>query len=108
MKGSAKIEIPNFYTYSKNRAEKNGGGISTSIANKESSKTLKIKEGIDDKEYIITRHDQFTNPINLINIYGMNECRQSREKIVDFWDTIVRANCCGGSKYSCWFIESRK
>ena len=89
MKGSAKLEIPGFSTYAKNRVNRNGGGISTCVTEREVSHTVKIKEGHNEHEFIITRHEQFATPINIINIYGMNECRSAKNEIEEFWNTII-------------------
>ena len=45
--------------------------------------------GVENNEFIITRHSQFSTAINVINIYGNQECRSSREEIVKNWNDIV-------------------
>ena len=65
------------------------GGIATSINYKESMHALKVKEGENDKEYLITRHGQFVTPINIINIYGEQESRSNKDDILDRWNSIV-------------------
>ena len=54
------------------------GGISTSVKNQDAMHTLKVKEGIEDDEYLITRHSQFVIPINVVNIYGEQEGRMEK------------------------------
>ena len=70
-----------FNSYVKNRVDKSGGGIATLISEKDAPYSIKIKGGENDKEYLITRHDQCQTPVNIINIYGMNECRTTKNKI---------------------------
>ena len=89
MKGSNKPEVPGYYAFNKNRKGKNGGGVCTLIKESEKGNTLKVKEGKDGKEFIVTRHSQFLVPINVINIYGEQECRTSKEKIKENWDEIL-------------------
>ena len=38
----------------------------------------------------LSRHSQFENAINVINIYGSQECRTSKEKIQDNWVSFYR------------------
>ena len=53
------------------------GGVATAIRKDEAG------------EFIITRHAQFVNQINIINIYGMQEGRNSRDDIADSWNVIL-------------------
>ena len=46
------------------------GGVATYVAKQDHKETLKINEGTEDNEYIVTRHSQFRKPINIINVYG--------------------------------------
>ena len=64
------------------------GGIATSIKSIYASNALKVAEG-ESQEYIITRPRQFDPVINVINLYGTQESRQSIEEIKDCWDTIL-------------------
>ena len=49
------------------------GGVSFSGKSCEYKDTVKIKEGQDNDEYLITRHSQFQTPINIISLYGEQE-----------------------------------
>ena len=40
-------------------------------------------------EFIITRHAQFSSPINVMNIYGMQEGRNTNVEIEDRWNVIL-------------------
>ena len=51
--------------------------------------TLKTSEGDDSQEHIVTRHDKFIVPINIINIYGEQECRVAKDKIESNWLKIL-------------------
>ena len=50
--------------------------------------TLKLTEGDDDLEMIVTRHSQFQTPINIINLYGAVESRSTNEKINERWNRV--------------------
>ena len=66
------------------------GGVATAIRKDEAGYVLKIAEGNEHTdEFIITRHAQFVQPINIINIYGMQEGRNSKEKIEEGWKVIL-------------------
>ena len=65
------------------------GGISTSVKNQDAMHTLKVKEGIEDDEYLITRHSQFVIPINVVNIYGEQEGRMDKDDILNCWNRIM-------------------
>ena len=81
LKNNRTLKIPGFTCFNKNRQGTNGGGIATWVKKKDTINTLKVFEGKDDEEEIITRHGQFAVPIIVINIYGSQECRTSREKV---------------------------
>ena len=65
-----KLNVPGFLSYNKNRQKESMGGVATCIKNDEKAFALKIDEGEGKDEFIITRHNQFFKPINVVNIYG--------------------------------------
>ena len=89
MKGSSKADVPGYTVYNKNRTFSGGGGIATYVREDERNTTLKVKEGTNENEFLITRHDQFVKPINVINFYGKLECRNKKEVIESEWANIV-------------------
>ena len=66
------------------------GGIATAVDIKEAKHALKVVEGENDNEYLITRHGQFVTPINMMNIYGQQEGTSSKDDIRRRWDNIMR------------------
>ena len=54
--GRRKVDIPGYVTYTRNRIDKASGGISTSVIDKDSAKCVRVDEGNDDNEFILTRH----------------------------------------------------
>ena len=56
LKGKLKVKVPNFFSYNKNRDKnKNKGGVSTVVANHLKHSTMKVTEGKEEDEYIVTR-----------------------------------------------------
>ena len=78
-----------YQTYNRNRINKACGGISTSVAIKDAHDCVRLEEGKDANEYILTRHSQFEKPINVLNIYGNQECRMSNDEIDKQWNEIL-------------------
>ena len=54
--------------------------ISTSINDKWRNYTVNVREGTEDDEYLITRLDNFSPAICVINCYGEQEGRVGKEK----------------------------
>lgn len=65
------------------------GGVSISVKNSEYKDTVKIKEGLNDDEFLVTRHSQFKIPMNIIAVYGEQECRCPKKDIEERWARIV-------------------
>ena len=84
-----RINIEGYEPFQRNRIGKGGGGIATLVKKCHSSDTIKIKEGVDQDEYIVTKHDNFAIPINIINVYGEAESRASKQEIEDRWYRII-------------------
>ena len=78
LKGNRKLKIEGFTSYNRNRQVGNMGGVATCIDNKEASNVLKVAEGANDDEYVITRHGQFRTPINIVYVYGEIESRSTK------------------------------
>ena len=64
------------------------GGISTSIRKDENQFCLKVDEGENHDEFLITRHCQFLKPINIFNVYGEQESRNKNYEIEERWSRI--------------------
>ena len=89
LKGNRKMKIEGYTSYNRNRLNANMGGVATCVAVREASNVLKVAEGVNDDEYIITRHGQFRTPINIVNIYGETESRSTKNDIKERWDRIL-------------------
>ena len=84
-----KVTIPGYVSYTRNRIDKASGGISTSVIDNDSSTCVRVEEGNGDNEFIVTRHSQFKVPINVVNIYGQQECRMSKDNVERHWNEIL-------------------
>ena len=84
LKGKLKVKVPGYFSYNKNR-EKYKGGVATVIANHLKHNTMKVAEGEDEDEYIITRLDITVPAINVVNIYGSQEGRTEKEEVEKSW-----------------------
>ena len=89
LKNKQKLKIPGFNSYTRNRVNQQGGGVSTSIVEAEKQSAVKVTDGDNSNEFIVTRHGQFKRPINIINVYGEIENRTNNDNIFDKWQKIV-------------------
>ena len=90
LKGKRNVKIKNYFSYAKNRT-KAKGGVATVIGNHLRQNTVKVAEGKEDTdEYIIVRLDHVVPAVNLVNIYGSQECRTSNDDILDGWSRLVK------------------
>ena len=89
LKNNNKMKIDGFNTYSRNRQNEHMGGVATAIKSNEAHNTVKVSEGVDKDEYIVTRHGQFQVPINIINVYGEIESRNSNQTVQERWERIL-------------------
>ena len=85
LNGKKKISLPGFTTFCKNRDSIDGGGVATCVRDTLMKDTIKMFDCNEYDEIMITRHSQFQPAINIINMYGMQECRNSKEKIFEGW-----------------------
>lgn len=90
LKKSKELKLKGYKSYNRNRINGHMGGIATSVIDEESGNTLKVTEGKEDNEFLITRHNQFLKPINIINVYGDVESRTPKEVIDAKWDEILQ------------------
>ena len=87
-KGNRKVKVAGYKCLNKNRVQSKGGGVATCIVNADSKFVLKVKEG-KENEMLVMRHCQFIPPINIINIYGEQECRTTKNQIEEKWNEVL-------------------
>ena len=89
LNGKLKVKVPGYFSFNKNR-EKYKGGVSTVIANHLKHSALKVKEGEDDDEYIITGFDNTIPALNIVNVYGSQESKTNNDEIEKSWYRLMR------------------
>ena len=66
------------------------GGVATAVIDDEKHTTLKIIEGENKDEFIVSRHGQFQRAVNVINYCGEQESRTDKSKIVEKWARLTK------------------
>ena len=61
------------------------GGVATAVANDLKQHWVKVTEGENDDEFLVTRLDHVYPPINIVNVYGGQETRMTRKEVHDAW-----------------------
>ena len=89
MTGNKKPELYGYFSYARNRPDKSMSGVATCVSYKELGNTISMKYSEGNQEFIITRHGQFSIPINIINIYGEQESRTGNDEVENRWNIIV-------------------
>merc|ERR1711954_38182 len=87
-KFNKKVNLPGYQSYTRNRTEKSQGGIATLVVDSDFSDCLKVSEGKDINEFIVTRHSEFNIPINIIHVYGQQQGRTPVNVLSDHWNEI--------------------
>ena len=93
LKGKRKVIVPNYFSYCKNH-DKHMGGVATLVSQSLRPHTVRVAEGRKGDEYIITRLDHISPPINIINIYGDQEKADKeigrKEKVLESWNRLLQ------------------
>ena len=79
-----------YKSFSRSRVNGAMGGVATSVIESDAKDTLKVTEGKNSNEFLITRHGQFVIPLNIINVYGDVESRTAKEVTDEKWDEIIQ------------------
>ena len=90
LRKNKKLNIEGYECFNKNRINGHMGGVATLVAEKDYSEALKMIEGLEGYEYIVTKHCQIKVPINIINIYGDIESRTPVDVIDNKWEEILK------------------
>ena len=83
--GNMKVSIPEYTSWSRNRTEKGGVGIATSVANKYKDCAVGAGQGEDEDKYLITRINCFSPALCVINCYG-EQRKAKKEDIERSWE----------------------
>ena len=86
--GNMKVSLdPTYVSWTRNRTEKGGGGISTAVSKKYSDTAVGAGEGDKDEEYLIVRIEAFSPALNVVNSYG-EQRKGNKEDVEKKWDTL--------------------
>ena len=89
--GNNQIKIKGYHTSLMNRKNfKKMGGVCTAVRTEWKSHTVKISEGKNENEYLVTRLDNIKPAVNIINVYGKIEDRMEDLEILESWGEIKR------------------
>ena len=90
--GKHTIKQKNYMSFCKNRDDlKEGGGVATLIAEYLRPDTVKVSEGKDGDEYVITRLEHVIPAVNVINVYGNIESRAGgKDNILERWMRLMK------------------
>ena len=83
--GNNIVNIKGYKSFSRNRCNKQMGGVSVSVDPKNEPFTVKIKVGEGDDEFLIVKNDRFDPPINIMSVYGETESRTTKGEIYEKW-----------------------
>ena len=75
-------------SWTRNRREQGGGGISTSVARRHQDEVVGAGEG-EQEEFIITRVEAFSPALNIVNCYG-EQRKTGKEEVEDKWRRLVK------------------
>ena len=90
MLGRSKVDLKPFTSWSKNRTEKGGGGITTAVSPHLAHSAVGVGEGEQGDEYLVTRLEAFTPALTIINCYG--EQRKVGKEVVEAkWGRLRKA-----------------
>ena len=84
MLGRSKVDLKPFTSWSKNRTEKGGGGITTAVAPHLAHSAVGAGQGEQDDEYLVTRLEAFTPALTIINCYG-EQRKEGKEVVEEKW-----------------------
>ena len=66
------------------------GGVCTVVKNSLKPYTVKVQEGADDDEYLVTRIDNVKPAINIVNVYGGQESRMDKQDVLEAWGRLKK------------------
>ena len=89
--GRNQIKINGYHTSLRNRKDfKKMRGVCTAVHKDLKPHTVKVKEGENDEEFIVTRIGHIKPAVNIINVYGKIEDRMESIEVLESWGRIKR------------------
>ena len=69
LKHKQKSNLRHYVSHDRNREKEAMGGISTLVKSKDKDNFLKISEGNQNDEFLVTHHLNFCEPLNVVNTH---------------------------------------
>ena len=66
------------------------GGVALLVKNPDEGSVIKTAEGTDKNQFIMTRHNNYAVPINVIVYYGNQESRSNVKELEHNWNEIMK------------------
>ena len=85
-----KPKLENYVAFNRNRTKQIMGGVATFVQDKDKDSFVKICEGAENDEFLVTRHSNFATPLNIINCYGEQESRYSKLEVEERWGRLLK------------------
>ena len=91
LRKNKKVSLSGYTSYTRNRkTHEIMGGVATAVIEDEKASTIKIMEGENKDEFIVSRHGQFQRPVNVINYYGEQESRTEKSEVEEKWSRLTK------------------
>ena len=87
LQGREKVRLDPYVSWTKNRSKKGGGAIATAVGPKYKNAAMGAGEGEEDDEYLITRIEDFSPALNVVNWYG-EQRGAGKEEIEARWSRL--------------------
>ena len=89
MVGRMKMSLDGYTSWVRNRSDRGGGGIATSVRQNHQDSAVGVCQGEDDDEFLITRIDTFSPALCVINSYG-EQRRTKKEEVEAKWSRLMK------------------
>ena len=66
------------------------GGVATLVSNEVKSQALKVTEGEEKDEFLLTRLGHVVPAVNVLNVYGGIEARMTKQEVTENWIKIKK------------------
>ena len=84
LQGNAKVQLPSYISWTRNRKEQVGGGVASCISKEFKDSAVGVGEGVGDDEFLITRIESFSPALSVVNCYG-EQRKTTKEEVKAKW-----------------------
>ena len=90
LRGENKVHIKGYNCFSKNRKDMAGGGICSAVVGSLKEQTVRVVEGGEEDEWQAVRLNHIRPAITIINVYGEQEGRSSKDEVRAKWGRLLK------------------